>query len=410
MGRRGARAHSVRFSARGPRQYTRSVRPTLALIFSSAVCVLAQPLAAQTQPSSASACADPACTAPALAAAPRYPLQIERGSGFSAEVTIEQPCRCERPLSVLVAFTPKGASKSIEHTFKLTVSQGSGIHKLELSSAELAREKIKPGRHTLTFTLFDERGKPSAAGALKLSGLPFKYGSSGESLRAQPKLPAAIGRDAELAVPFLFDNKGDIASDVTALLVFTRPDQAQGIEYYKPDLIVRPGGGTQSVRLTAAQRRTLKIGAGSWLVTASAFDGDGRRLASYPGHLLTIGKVLKHAAPTAFNSPLEQGGSLTFNLSVQNDSDATELITALLKFTQPGVKAIEHKVEGLQAMTGSSAHTISLSAEDRYNLGIRPGRWKVSISALDRANKPIEGRGGGGELVIKPGLNETAAR
>jgi hypothetical protein len=196
---------------------------------------------------------------------------------------------------------------------------------------------------------------------------------------------------------------------VTSLLVFSRPDESQGIEYYKPNLTVRPGGASLTVRLTAAQRKELSIGAGAWLVTASAFDGTGKRLASYPGNLLMIGKVLAMPAASSVSSPIEQTQDLTITLSLRNDGDIADLVTALLVFSGPGApKPIEHKIEGIHVPPGTMTHDIVLTAKDRYNLGIRPGRWKVSINALDRAGNKIDPRGGARELTIKS--NETAAR
>ena len=341
--------------------------------------------------------------------APRFPAQIGRGDGFSAEVVIRHPCRCQRQLSVGITFTPKGSKTSREQVFKLEVAPGTTTKTIQVGNADLARAKIKPGRYTLSFTLYDEQGRAADPGALAMAGLPFTFGKSSETLAAKPKLPASIGREAELAVAFVFGNGGDIPSDVTALVVFSRPDESAGIEYYKPNLVVPPGGATLTVRLTAAQRRELKIGPGAWLITTSAFDGLGKRLESFPGHLLMIGKVLSMPAAPALNSPIEQAEDLKITLTLKNDGDVPDLVTGVFTFSGPGApKPIEHKIEGIRVPPGTLTKDLVLTAKDRYNLGIRPGRWKVAIHALDRAGNRIEGRGGTRELMIKQ--SETAAR
>ena len=354
----------------------------------------------------AAVCGVPDCGAPRLVKAPTYPAQIARDADFAAEVTLQQPCSCTRRLNMLVAFTLQGATRSREHVWKLDVAPGTTTAKLELPHAQLVKEKIIPGHYTLTFTLFDEREKPSDPGKLTLSGLPFSLGASKEALTRAPAVPAAIARDGELAVPFVFSNTGDIASEATALLVFTRPDATEGIEYYKPKLNVPPGGATHVLRLNAAQRRKLGVGAGAWLVTTSAFDRAGERQASSPGNLLMIGKVLSQPEAPVVSSPVTQAQGLTVNMTLSNESDVPDKVTAVLIFSRPDLaKPIEYKVEGIDVPIGKSKRSINLTGLDLRNLGVRPGRWRVSTSALDRANKRLESRRAN-DLEVRP--DETA--
>ena len=303
---------------------------------------------------------------------------------------------------MLVAFTPKGASRSREHVWKLDVGPGTTMTKLELKHAQLVKEKIKPGHYTLTFTLFDEREKPTDPGKLTLFGLPFSLGASKEALTRAPAVPAAITKDGELAVPFVFSNTGDIASEATALVAFTRPDDTQSIEHYKPKLNVPPGGATHVLRLNAAQRKKLGIGPGAWLVTAAAFDGSGERLMSSPGNLLMIGKVLSTPTAPVVTSPVTQAQGITVTLTFKNDGDVTDKVTAVLLFSRPDVpKPIEYKVEGIEVPVGKTTRDIKLSGLDLVNLGVRPGRWRVSATALDRAGKRIEQPRRGNDLEVR---------
>jgi hypothetical protein len=352
--------------------------------------VLAAPGDQPTPPlqAAAAACGVPDCGAPRLSKAPSYPRQIAHDADFAAEVTLEQPCSCTRRLNMLVAFTPQGGTRSREHVWKLDVAPGTTTAKLALTHAQLVKEKINAAHYTLTFTLFDEREKPSDPGKLTLSGLPFSLGDSKEALSRAPVVPTAIAREGELAVPFVFSNTGDIAADATALIVFTRPDAAQGIEYYKPKLSVPPGGATHVLRLSAEQRKKLGVGPGAWLVTASAFNGAGERLASFPGNLLAIGKVLSQPAAPVVSAAAPQSQGLTVTLTLNNDADVSDKITAVLSFSRPDLaKPIEYKVEGIEVPVGKSTRSIILTGLDLRNLGLRPGRWRVSVSALDRANK-----------------------
>jgi hypothetical protein len=148
---------------------------------------------------------------------------------------------------------------------------------------------------------------------------------------------------------------------------------------------------THVVSVSAAKRKELGVGAGAWLVTTAAFDGNGNKLESYPGQLLMIGKVLSVPVPPKVSSPIASTEDLSVDLTLENTGDVEDLVTALLVFSRPDVpKAIEHKVEGIHVPVGTSTHTIVLSAQDRFNIGIRPGRWHVSATALDRAGKRLE--------------------
>ena len=340
------------------------------------------------------------CAAPVLQKPLEYPQQIARNGEFSADVTIQQPCSCTRRINLNLAFAPIGAKNALERSIPLQVAQGIGKSHVVVTAAELAKAKIKPGQFTIGFGLRDDRDQ--ALGEA-VSGLPFEFGSTQEALPNKPVIPASIGKDAELAVPFVFANKGDVPAHVTALLVFTRPDDTQGLEYYTRQLVVPPGGATHIVRVSAAKRRTLQIGAGPWLVTSAAFDAFDQRLAFYPGHMLMVGKTLSQpVAPQATNS-VEPAQNLELALTFNNTGDSQDLVTAVLNFSSPSRKAaIEYKVEGLKLPIGMSTHPIVITAEDRYNLGLRPGRWRVQTTALDRAGKRIETRRSG-EILINAG-------
>jgi len=299
-----------------------------------------------------------------------------------------------------MTFSALGAKTARERNFKIDVAGGISTAKLGMSNAELAKARITPGHYTISFALYDER--EHLAGSA-LSGNAFTFGTSHPALTAKPLVPDAIGRESELNVPFAFSNDGDIPARVTALLVFTRPDRTDGIELYVPNLVVPPRGAKHVVHVGLAKRRELGVGAGAWLVTASAFDDAESRLDNYPGHLLMIGKVLSQPLPPTLNaSPIEQAQELGVTMTLKNDGDVDDLVTAVLIFSGPGAaKPIEYKLEGIHVAPGTTTHPVILSAMDRYNLGIRPGRWKVATTALDRAGKRLETRRSS-DLVINP--------
>jgi hypothetical protein len=134
----------------------------------------------------------------------------------------------------------------------------------------------------------------------------------------------------------------------------------------------------------------------------SAFDAAEQRLASFPGNLLMIGKVLSVPVAPTVTTPIEQTQDLGVTLTLKNDGEVDDLVTALLIFSGgPGAtKPIEYKLEGIGVEPGTNQHPLILSPLDRYNLGIRPGRWQVAVSALDRAGKRLETRRGS-DLVIR---------
>jgi hypothetical protein len=374
----------------------------LFILFSVAAPLAAEPPSAALASAAASKypCDDPTCGLPSLLRVPTYSQQIARNGDFSAELTIEQPCGCARRLSALMTFTALGGKTGRERNIKLDVSRGTSTSKLTVSNAELNKTRVTPGHYTVSFALYDEREQLAGSA---ISGQPFTFGTSHAALIAKPAVPAAIARDGELAVPFSFSNDGDIPARVTALLVFTRPDQTQGIELYVPNLMVPPRGAKHVVRVGLAKRRELGVGAGAWLITASAFDDAEQRLASYPGHLLMIGQVLSQPVPPTLSaSPIEQAQELGVTFTLKNDGDVEDLVTAVLIFSGPGAaKPIEYKLEGIHVAPGTSTHSLIVSEQDRYNLGVRPGRWKVSTTALDRAGKRLETRRAN-DLVINP--------
>jgi hypothetical protein len=376
---------------------------------------LAQPLAAEPPPAGLAAaapaknpCDDPACGSPSLATAPTYSQQITRGGDFTAEVTLAQPCSCSRRLNLVLTFTALGGKTARERSFKLDVAQATSTTKLTIANADLLKARVTPGQYTLSFALFDEHERLAGSA---VAGQPFTFGTTEVALTGKPVVPANIARDGELTVPFKFSNSGDIPARVTALVVFTRPDQTKGIELYVPNLNVPPGGAKHSVRVPPAKRRELGVGAGAWLITVSAFHGAEQRMASFPGHLLMIGKVLSQpTAPTLSAAQIAQAQDLTVTLALKNDGDVEDLVTAVLIFTAPGAaKPIEYKLEGIRVPPGASTHPLSVSAIDRYNLGVRPGRWRISTTALDRAGKPLETRRAV-DLVIGPEASAAATQ
>lgn len=356
-----------------------------------AVCVFSLTSAIVQYAFAEPACGDSRCGAASIAKTPNFSAQISREGDFAADVEIKQPCSCTRRLSLVVSFTPKGSSSSRERAFDIEVAPGTSTTHVALPHTELAKLKVKPGRHTVSFALLDEQQKHFDAAGVSLAGLSFTFGKSAEQLASKPIVPAAITKDGALNVPFLFKNNGDIATTVSALLAFTRPDTDRTIEFYKENLVVNPGQVTHVVSVSAAKRQELGVGAGAWLVTTAAFDGNGNKLESYPGQLLMIGKVLSVPVAPKVSTPITSTEDLSIDLTLKNTGDVEDLVTALLIFSRPDVpKSIEHKVEGIHVPTGTSTHTIVLSAQDRFNIGIRPGHWHISATALDRAGKRLE--------------------
>jgi len=334
-----------------------------------------------------SACSS-ACAAPSIVTPIEFSGHVPKGSELRAEVGISQPCACVRQLNLSLVFTPLGGTRSRDYNVKLSVPQGGMKSHVVLSSAELAKLKVTPGQYTLGFGLRDERDE--VAGEW-VSGLSFTHGTPNPSFSAKPNIAPRIEREGTLSVPFTLGNRGDIPARVTTLVVFTRPDATQGIEVYSPQFALPTGGGSQVVQLSAAKRRALNIGAGPWLVTSAAFDAADQRLGFFPGHLLYIGKTLSQPKPAQLTLPAAPDRDLGVELTLKNDAEVEDVMTAVLSFSKPaGGKPIEYKVEGLRLPPGSSTHPITLTSLDRYNLGLRAGKWRVSTTALDRAGKRIE--------------------
>lgn len=382
----------------------RMMRMTLACWVAMAGVAIAQPASKAPPPAPAPTsanqpCGDAACGAPALVKTPVYSAHIERNGRFSAEVTIDQPCRCTRNLTLLMAFTPPATTATKERLFKLKVAPGVTTTPLSLSAAELAATRVVPGRYAITFALYDERDRLAGD---PLSGNPFSFGSAKITLPSRPALPPSIGREAPLDVPFEFKNDGDTASPATALLVFTRPGGTKGIEYYVRDLMVAPGGARHVVSMPPDKRRALGVGPGAWLVTATAFDGAGERMASYAGNVLTIGTVqLSLSRAPNMSAVIEARDDFKVNLTVENRGDAEDEFTAVLIFTRAELeKPIEQPLGGLRAAPGFSKHPLVLSAQQRAELGIGKGVWQVAVTALDRSGKRLETHRGH-DLVIR---------
>lgn len=344
-------------------------------------------------------CGDRSCKMPSLTKTPAYTAHIERDGTFTADVTIDQPCTCTRPLNLLLAFTPPATTFTKERPFKLKVAPGVTTTHIVLTAEDFAAAKVVPGRYAITFALYDERDLPAGE---PLSGNPFSYGTAKSTLPRRPSLPATIGREATLDVPFEFSNDGDTQSPVTALLVFTRPGDTRGIEYYVRDLLVPPGGAKHVVSLNAQKRRELGVGPGAWLVTASAFDGAGERMGSYPGNILTIGSFqLSLPGPPAMSAVIDAQEDFTLRFTVDNRGDAEDELTAVLIFTRSDIpKPIEYQLGGIKVGPGATKHSLVLTPKDRAALGIGKGMWRVTVTALDRTGKRLETHRGN-DLVIR---------
>jgi hypothetical protein len=157
------------------------------------------------------------------------------------------------------------------------------------------------------------------------------------------------------------------------------------------------------MQLTAARRRELKIGAGPWLVTTAAFDAADQRLGFYPGEPLIIGNTLSQPRPALVRAPSAEAADLQLELTFKNDADFEDFVTAVLVFSKPGnAEPVEHKIEGIRLPSGTSVHAITLTALDRYNLGLRPGKWRITTTALDRGGKRLETRSAGDCVLPGP--------
>jgi hypothetical protein len=171
---------------------------------------------------------------------------------------------------------------------------------------------------------------------------------------------------------------------------------------YSPQLVVPSGGTKHVMQLSAAKRRSLQIGPGAWLVSTAAFDIADQRLGFFPGHLMFIGKTLAQPKPAQVQVPSDGKDDLRVELNLKNDADVDDLVTAVLLFSKGADKPIEYKVEGLRLPPGTSAHPITLTPLDRYNLGLRAGKWRINTTVLDRAGKRIELQRGGDFMLPEP--------
>ncbi len=215
----------------------------------------------------------------ALPTAPPIPPGIGRSDALTVPFTFTNDGDTVAKVTALLVFTKPGETKGVEVYFPdLMVKPGTSTHTAVVDSARRTALGIAPGPWLVTATAFD--------GAFNrvetYAGTALTIGAIGVTLADAPSILHAIGREQDFEAEFTFENAGDTADRVVALLVFQREGVPHPIEHVVRDVVAERGSSKHIVRLTAAARMALGMGPGTWRVTASGFDGLGNRLSTYP--------------------------------------------------------------------------------------------------------------------------------
>lgn len=207
---------------------------------------------------------------------------IGRTDPLSGTFTFSNTGDTTDAVSALYVFTAPGSTTGKEiYKTGLAVAPGTVTHTVALTAADLDAKEVTPGRWLVTRTAFDGR-----EGRLRsFPGHLLTRGTIAVSLASISAIPREIRSADTLSVDFTFTNTGDTTDTVSATLIFTPAEGGAGIEFYFTGLSAPAGSVTHRVSLTSAQRGAKGIGVGHWRVSATGFDGAGRRLETFGGPL-----------------------------------------------------------------------------------------------------------------------------
>ena len=338
---------------------------------------------------------------------PNYTQRIGLSEDFFVAVSVSNPGTSLRQAYFLIAFTPIGtpptdSSKTKEFYRPLPgLVPGESVRSFIIRNSDLKAGGVVPGRYGVTFAIYNEQDQGEGV----FFGLPFTFGTMDVQLPTAPAIPSAIGRFENLNVDFTFTNAGDTPDRVTALLVFTPPgstDPSASKEMYVTGLEVPPGGATRRVTLTAAQLAAAGIVPGTWLVTATAFNGADTRLQSYFGHLLTIGDVAPGftAVPT-YTPALRPGFPFQSTWRLENTGDSVGRVTLVIGITPLGAtdpSATREFSKIIEVPAGGGAFEFGITGDGLARAGIGEGEYGLSFIALGGDGRKI-GSGFFGNLL-----------
>ena len=318
---------------------------------------------------------------------PVYTDKVDKDGMFAARLFVGNPATCTRTIAVPLSFTPPKTTATRTIDFIAYVPPGGAVVELRLSAGELAESNVSPGRYAITFGILDEDARPVG---LALSGNPFRRGKDEVEIVTAPTIPRRIGISDELAVPFAINNVGDTANRITPLVVFTRPGDTAGIEYYEAPLLAPPGTSAFAVRISQKIRESKKIGPGSWLVTVTMFDGAGDRMNSFAGLPLTIGNIDLRLTRPELPTYLRSAAPLRVTFRFENHGDTYDKVTAVVAFTKPGTTSSKEFSFTREVPPGPSAFEAVLDTTRRKGQAVDKGVWLVTTAAFRSSGERIK--------------------
>lgn len=310
---------------------------------------------------------------------PTYTEKVEKNGSFEARLFVGNDAPCSRKITLPLSFTPPRTTNTRTVEFAAYVPPRGAFVELQLDPRELAEIDVRPGRYALTFAVLDEEG---AAVGRALSGNAFRLGRDDVALTTAPALPARIGVNEDLVVPFAIENVGDSSNRVTPLIVFTRPGETKGIEHYERPQLVLPGASTYVLRLSALAREAEGIAPGSWLVTVTMFDAAGDRLNSFAGLPLTIGSIDVRMTRPELPARLSARAPFRATFKLDNRGDTKDKITAIVTFTKPGTTTGHEFVFTREVPPGPLELEALIEPAQRLEKGVDKGVWLVSTAAF----------------------------
>ncbi len=310
---------------------------------------------------------------------PTYTSKIETGATFAARFFVGNASSCTRRVALQVSFTPPHTTETVTTDFVGHVAPRGAFVELKLDAGELTEANVLPGRYAVTFGVRDEDDKPVGQA---YAGHAFRRGQDDVAVVSKPMMPARIGLREDLVVPFAIENRGDTANRVTPLVVFTRPGETTGIEYYEPAVLSVPGASRYTLRLTAEARENAGIDAGSWLLTITTFDAAGDRMNSFAGIPLTIGTIDVRMVRPTLPVRVRRGEALRVGFRFENRGDTKDKVSAAVAFTKPGTTFSREYTFTREVLPGESEFETMIDPAERHEKGIDRGVWLVTVAAF----------------------------
>lgn len=338
-------------------------------------------------------CAKPDRGPLAFEHAPIYTDKVDKDGVFTARLYLGNASgaadagrACTRRVNVLLSFTPPGKTSTRTIDFVAYVPAGGAFVELRQEASDLLAANVTPGRHAITFAVYDEEG---GSVGKALSGNPFRFGKDDVAIQTAPGMPHRIGADEDLVIPLTIANSGDTANRVTPLVVFTRPGETAGIEHYEPPLLVVPGTSTYTVRLSRGAREKENVGAGAWLVTVTMFDAAGDRLNSYAGLPLTIGNIDLRFPRPDLPPKFRASEPLKVVFRFDNRGDTADKVSAVVAFTKPGTTASQEFVFAKVVPPGQTTFEVAVEPAARAARAVDKGVWLVTTAAYRSSGEKI---------------------